>query len=53
MLPTRHRLTRNPYFHFHPLHTAFSLLGALIRRAEGEAVRKKISEDFLFAKFGL
>ena len=30
MLATRHRFSRNPYFHFHPLHTAFSLLGALI-----------------------
>ncbi len=30
MLATRHRLTRNSYFHFHPLHTAFSLLAALI-----------------------
>jgi len=26
----RHRLTRNPYFQFHPLHTLFALLGALI-----------------------
>jgi hypothetical protein len=30
MLATRHRLSRNPYFHFHPLHSAFSLLAALI-----------------------
>jgi hypothetical protein len=30
MLVTRHRLSRNPYFQFHPLHTAFSLLGAII-----------------------
>lgn len=30
MLATRHRLSRNPYFHFHPLHTAFSLLGAIL-----------------------
>lgn len=30
MLVTRHRLSRDPYFHFHPLHTAFSLLTALI-----------------------
>ena len=30
MLATRYRLNRNPYFHFHPLHTLFSLLGALI-----------------------
>ena len=27
---SRHHLSRNPYFHFHPLHTAFSLLMALI-----------------------
>jgi hypothetical protein len=26
----RHRLTRNPYFSFHPLHTLFALMGALI-----------------------
>ena len=25
-----HRLTRNPHFHFHPLHTLFSLLAAMI-----------------------
>jgi hypothetical protein len=30
MLATRNRFARNPYFHFHPLHTAFSLLAALI-----------------------
>ncbi|MFZ1139627.1 MAG: hypothetical protein ABR881_10990 [Candidatus Sulfotelmatobacter sp.] len=30
MLATRYRLTRNPYFHFHPLHTLFSLVGTLI-----------------------
>jgi len=30
MLATRQRVSRNPYFHFHPLQTAFSLLGALI-----------------------
>jgi hypothetical protein len=30
MLTTRHRLARNPYFHFHPFHSAFSVLGALI-----------------------
>lgn len=30
MLAIRHRLARNPYFHFHPLHTAFSLLASLI-----------------------
>ena len=26
----RHRLTGNPYFHLHPLHTLLSLLAALI-----------------------
>ena len=26
----RHRLMRNPYFHFHPLHTLFALLAAMI-----------------------
>lgn len=30
MLATRQRFARNPYFHFHPLHTMFALLGALI-----------------------
>jgi hypothetical protein len=30
MLATRNRWGRNPLFHFHPLHTVFSLLGALI-----------------------
>jgi hypothetical protein len=30
MLVTRHHSARNPYFQFHPLHTLFSLLGALI-----------------------
>lgn len=30
MLATRHRFSRNPYFHFHPLHSAFSLLAVLI-----------------------
>jgi len=30
MLATRHRFARNPYFHFHPLHTAFSLIGTLL-----------------------
>jgi len=30
MLATRNRLNRNPYFHFHPLHTLFSLVGGLI-----------------------
>ena len=30
MLAVRHRFHHNSYFQFHPLHTAFSLLGALI-----------------------
>lgn len=30
MLAARHRFSRNPYFHFHPLHTLFSLMGALL-----------------------
>jgi hypothetical protein len=30
MLVARHRFTRNPYFHFHPLHSLFSLLAAVI-----------------------
>ena len=30
MLATRHRLPRNPLFQFHPMHTLFSVLGALI-----------------------
>jgi hypothetical protein len=30
MLATRHRLPRNPYFQFHPLHAVFSLVGALL-----------------------
>jgi hypothetical protein len=30
MLATRHRVPRNAFFQFHPLHTMFSLLGALI-----------------------
>jgi hypothetical protein len=30
MLATRHHHTRNPYFHFHPLHTLFSLVGTLL-----------------------
>lgn len=30
MLATRHRFQRNPLFQFHPLHTLFSVLGALI-----------------------
>lgn len=30
MLALRNRLSRNPYFHFHPLHTGFSLLASII-----------------------
>jgi len=30
MLATRHRLPRNPLFQFHPMHTLFSVLGAMI-----------------------
>jgi hypothetical protein len=30
MLAIRHRLPRNPLFQFHPKHSLFSLLGALI-----------------------
>ena len=30
MLALRHRSARNPMFHFHPLHTGFSVLAALI-----------------------
>jgi hypothetical protein len=30
MLATRHRFPRNPFFQFHPLHTMFSVLSALI-----------------------
>jgi hypothetical protein len=30
MLVARHRFSRSPFFQFHPLHTLFSLLGALI-----------------------
>jgi hypothetical protein len=30
MLAAKNRLTRNPYFHFHPLHTLFSLVAAVI-----------------------
>jgi hypothetical protein len=25
-----HRFSQNPYFHFHPLHTLYSLVGVLI-----------------------
>ena len=27
---SRNRLARNPYFHWHPMHSAFSLVAALI-----------------------
>ncbi len=30
MLVSRNRLARNPYFHFHPLHTLFSLVAAIV-----------------------
>jgi predicted PurR-regulated permease PerM len=30
MLAIRHRFNRNPYFQFHPLHTLFSLVAAVI-----------------------
>ena len=30
MLATRHRFPRNSLFQFHPMHTLFSVLGALI-----------------------
>ena len=30
MLATRNRFHRNPYFHFHPLHAVFSLVGSLL-----------------------
>jgi hypothetical protein len=30
MLRTRSRFDRNPYFHFHPMHSAFSLIAALV-----------------------
>jgi hypothetical protein len=30
MLATHSRFQRNPYFHFHPLHGLFSLVGTLI-----------------------
>ncbi|HVN18699.1 MAG TPA: hypothetical protein VMU05_08000 [Dongiaceae bacterium] len=30
MLAARHRFQRNPLFQFHPLHTLFSVVGALI-----------------------
>jgi len=30
MLAIRHRFPHTPYFQFHPLHTLFSLFGALV-----------------------
>jgi len=30
MLAIRNRFARNPYFHFHPLHSLFALLAVLI-----------------------
>jgi hypothetical protein len=30
MLQTRNRSPRNPYFHFHPMHSTFSLIAALV-----------------------
>jgi len=30
MLAIRQRFPRDPYFHFHPLHTLFSLLSAIV-----------------------
>jgi predicted PurR-regulated permease PerM len=30
MLVAKHQLTRNPHFHFHPLHTLFSLVAGVI-----------------------
>jgi hypothetical protein len=30
MLATKNRLARNPNFHFHPLHTLYSLVAAVI-----------------------
>jgi hypothetical protein len=30
MLATRSRLNRNHYFHFHPLHAAFCVIGSVI-----------------------
>lgn len=38
MLATRNRLARNPYFHFHPLHTAFSLPGSAHSVRNGDLV---------------
>jgi hypothetical protein len=30
MLQSKSRFARNPYFHFHPLQSLFSLIGALV-----------------------
>jgi hypothetical protein len=30
MLALRNRFSRNPYFHFHPLHTLFALVAVLV-----------------------
>jgi len=30
MLQSKSRFARNPYFHYHPWHSAFSLIGALV-----------------------
>ena len=30
MLALRNRFSRNPYFHFHPLHSVFALIAVLV-----------------------
>lgn len=30
MLVTRNRFSRNPYFHFHPLHSLYALITVLV-----------------------
>ena len=30
MLQSKSRFARNPYFHSHPLHSSFSLIGVLV-----------------------
>jgi hypothetical protein len=30
MLATRNRFARNPYFHFHPLHTLYALVAVVL-----------------------
>lgn len=30
MLRARNRFDRNPYFHFHPMHSTYSLIAALV-----------------------